>query len=146
MQNPIEIYQTKDGQTQVEVRFEQDTVWLSQAQMATLFGKDVRTINEHIQNIFDDDELEIASTIRKFRIVRQEGQRQVNREIDHYDLDMIISVGYRVKSPQGISFRRWATQRLKDYLVKGYAINQKRLQQNANELEQAIALIQKTAH
>ncbi|WP_439243345.1 RhuM family protein [Lonepinella sp. BR2474] len=145
MQNPIEIYQTKDGQTQVEVRFEQDTVWLSQAQMATLFGKDVRTINEHVQNIFDDDELEIASTIRKFRIVRQEGQRQVNREIDHYDLDMIISVGYRVKSPQGISFRRWATQRLKDYLVKGYAINQKRLQQNANELEQAIALIQKTA-
>lgn len=145
MQNPIEIYQTQDGQTQVEVRFDNDTVWLSQAQMAELFGKDVRTINEHIQNVFDDQELQKDSTIRKFRIVRQEGKRQVNRDIDHYDLDMIISIGYRVKSPQGVAFRRWATARLKDYLVKGYALNQKRLQQNAVELEQALALIQKTA-
>ena len=96
-QNPIEIYQAQDGTTQVEVRFENDTVWLSQAQMAMLFGKDIRTINEHITNIFDDEELEKESTIRKFRIVRQEGKRQVNREIEHYDLDMIISVGYRVK-------------------------------------------------
>lgn len=145
MQNPIEIYQTQDGQAQVEVRFENDTVWLSQAQMAELFGKDTRTINEHIQNVFDDKELERHSTIRKFRIVRQEGKRSVNREIEHYDLDMIISIGYRVKSSQGIAFRRWATARLKDYLVKGYALNQKRLQQNAVELEQALALIQKTA-
>ncbi len=103
-QNPIEIYQAQDGTTQVEVRFENDTVWLSQAQMSMLFGKDIRTINEHITNIFDDEELEKESTIRKFRIVRQEGKRQVNREIEHYDLDMIISVGYRVKSKQGISF------------------------------------------
>ncbi|PJG82864.1 RhuM family protein [Caviibacterium pharyngocola] len=146
MTNPIEIYQTQDGQTQVEVRFEQETVWLSQAQMATLFGKDVRTINEHIKNIFEEGELEQDLTIRNFRIVRQEGKRQVNREIEHYDLDMIISVGYRVKSPQGVAFRRWATARLKDYLVKGYALNQKRLQQNAAELEQALLLIQKTAH
>lgn len=124
-QNPIEIYQTQDGTTQVEVRFENDTVWLSQAQMAMLFGKDIRTINEHITNIFDDEELEKESTIRKFRIVRQEGKRQVNREIEHYDLDMIISVGYRVKSKQGISFRRWATARLKEYLTQGYTINQK---------------------
>ncbi|TGY49210.1 Fic/DOC family protein [Rodentibacter caecimuris] len=145
MQNPIEIYQTQDGQTQVEVRFDNDTVCLSQAQMAELFGKDVRIINEHIQNVFDDQELQKDSTIRKFRIVRQEGKRQVNRDIDHYDLDMIISIGYRVKSPQGVAFRRWATARLKDYLVKGYALNQKRLQQNAVELEQALALIQKTA-
>ena len=145
-QNPIEIYQTQDGTTQVEVRFENDTVWLSQAQMAMLFGKDIRTINEHITNIFDDEELEKESTIRKFRIVRQEGKRQVNREIEHYDLDMIISVGYRVKSKQGISFRRWATARLKEYLTQGYTINQKRLQQNAHELEQALALIQKTAN
>ena len=123
-QNPIEIYQTQDGTTQVEVRFENDTVWLSQAQMAMLFGKDIRTINEHITNIFDDEELEKESTIRKFRIVRQEGKRQVNREIEHYDLDMIISVGYRVKSKQGISFRRWATARLKEYLTQGYTINQ----------------------
>ena len=145
-QNPIEIYQAQDGTTQVEVRFENDTVWLSQAQMAMLFGKDIRTINEHITNIFDDEELEKEPTIRKFRIVRQEGKRQVNREIEHYDLDMIISVGYRVKSKQGISFRRWATARLKEYLTQGYTINQKRLQQNARELEQALALIQKTAN
>lgn len=145
-QNPIEIYQAQDGTTQVEVRFENDTVWLSQAQMAMLFGKDIRTINEHITNIFDDEELEKESTIRKFRIVRQEGKRQVNREIEHYDLDMIISIGYRVKSKQGISFRRWATARLKEYLTQGYTINQKRLQQNAHELEQALALIQKTAN
>lgn len=145
-QNPIEIYQAQDGTTQVEVRFENDTVWLSQAQMAMLFGKDIRTINEHITNIFDDEALEKESTIRKFRIVRQEGKRQVNREIEHYDLDMIISVGYRVKSKQGISFRRWATARLKEYLTQGYTINQKRLQQNAHELEQALALIQKTAN
>ena len=145
-QNPIEIYQAQDGTTQVEVRFENDTVWLSQVQMAMLFGKDIRTINEHITNIFDDEELEKEPTIRKFRIVRQEGKRQVNREIEHYDLDMIISVGYRVKSKQGISFRRWATARLKEYLTQGYTINQKRLQQNAHELEQALALIQKTAN
>ena len=145
-QNPIEIYQAQDGTTQVEVRFENDTVWLSQAQMAMLFGKDIRTINEHITNIFDDEELEKESTIRKFRIVRQEGKRQVNREIEHYDLDMIISVGYRVKSKQGVNFRRWATARLKEYLTQGYTINQKRLQQNAHELEQALALIQKTAN
>ena len=145
-QNPIEIYQAQDGTTQVEVRFEHDTVWLSQAQMAMLFDKDIRTINEHITNIFGDEELEKESTIRKFRIVRQEGKRQVNREIEHYDLDMIISVGYRVKSKQGISFRRWATARLKEYLTQGYTINQKRLQQNAHELEQALALIQKTAN
>ena len=145
-QNPIEIYQAQDGTTQVEVRFENDTVWLSQAQMAMLFDKDIRTINEHITNIFDDEELEKESTIRKFRIVRQEGKRQVNREIEHYDLDMIISVGYRVKSKQGISFRRWATARLKEYLTQGYTINQKRLQQNAHELEQVLALIQKTAN
>ena len=145
-QNPIEIYQAQDGTTQVEVRFEKDTVWLSQAQMAILFGKDVRTINEHITNIFDEEELEKESTIRKFRIVRQEGKRQVNREIEHYDLDMIISVGYRVKSKQGVNFRRWATARLKEYLTQGYSINQQRLKQNAHELEQALALIQKTAN
>ena len=145
MNNPIEIYQTADGQTQVEVRFGQETVWLSQAQMAQLFGKDVRTINEHIGNTFAEGELEKEPTIRKFRIVRQEGTRSVNREIDHYNLDMISSVGYRIKSPQGVAFRRWATARLKDYLLKGYALNQSRLQQNAAELEQAVALIRKTA-
>lgn len=144
MNNPIEIYQTQDGQTQVEVRFEQDTVWLSQAQMAALFGKDVRTINEHIGNVFTEGELAQRSTIRKFRIVRQEGRRQVKRDIEHYNLDMIISVGYRVKSQQGVSFRRWATARLKDYLVQGYAVNERRLQQKGVEFSQAVMLLSRT--
>jgi prophage maintenance system killer protein len=141
----IEIYQTADGQTQIEVRLEQETLWLSQAQMAELFDKDVRTINEHMQNIFADSELDQKATIRKFRIVRQEGSRQVKREIDHYNLDMIISVGYRVNSKKGTQFRIWATQRLREYLVQGYTLNQQRFEQNAAELEQALALIKKAA-
>ena len=145
MTNLIEIYQSQDGLAQVEVRFNEETVWLSQAQMAELFGKNVRTINEHIGNVFAEHELDEISTIRKFRIVRQEGKRQVEREIEHYNLDMIISVGYRIKSQQGVAFRRWATARLKDYLLKGYAVNEKRLAQNAHELTQALRLIQKTA-
>lgn len=144
MKNPIEIYQSQDGTTNIEVQFNQDTVWLSQGQMATLFGKDVRTINEHIANVFSEGELEQDATIRKFRIVRQEGKRQVSREIEHYDLDVIISVGYRVKSPQGIAFRRWATARLKDYLVKGYALNERRLQEKGVEFEQVIGLLSQT--
>ncbi|WP_386697342.1 RhuM family protein [Lonepinella sp. MS14436] len=139
MQNPIEIYQTKDGQTQVEVRFEQDTVWLSQAQMVQLFGRDVSVISRHIRNAMEEGEINEKSNLQKMQIAF------ADRPVTFYDLETIISVGYRIKSQQGVAFRRWATQRLKDYLVKGYAINQKRLQQNANELEQAIALIQKTA-
>ncbi|WP_386691064.1 MULTISPECIES: RhuM family protein [unclassified Lonepinella] len=145
MQNPIEIYQTKDGQTQVEVQFEQDTVWLSQVQMAKVFDTTSENIVMHLKNIFSEQEVDEFSTTKDFLVVRQEGQRQVKRQIKHYNLDAIISVGYRVKSISATQFRIWATQRLKNYLVKGYAINQKRLQQNANELEQAIALIQKTA-
>jgi len=139
--NQIEIYCLPDGQTQVEVKFEYETVWLSQQQMSTLFGKDVRTINEHIRNIFQDHELEREATIRKFRIVRQEGNRQVRREIDFYNLDMIISVGYRVKSFEGVAFRRWATARLKEYLIKGYAINQQRLEEKGVEFKQVIQLL-----
>lgn len=146
MTNPIEIYQAKDGTTQVEVRFENDTVWLSQGQMATLFDTTVSNINIHLQNIFDESELEENRTIKDFLIVRQEGARQVNRKVKHYNLDAIISVGYRIKSKPATQFRIWATARLKDYLVKGYAINQQRLQQNAHELEQALTLIQKTAN
>lgn len=134
MANKIEIYKTSKG-TEIRVKLEEDTVWLTQAQMAELFDKDVRTINEHIQNIYKTDELAPDPTIRKFRIVRQEGTRQINRTIDHYNLDMIISVGYRVNSIRGVQFRQWATQRLKDYLVQGYAINEKRLQQKQQEVE-----------
>ena len=141
----IEIYQSDDGQAQIEVRLEAETLWLSQAQLAELFGKDVRTINEHIKNIFSDNELEQNSTIRKFRIVRQEGSRQVRREIEHYSLDMAISVGYRVNSKKGTQFRIWATQRLREHRVRGYTLNQSRFEKNAAELKQALGLIQRTA-
>lgn len=144
--NPIQIYATADGQTQIDVRFEQDTIWLSQAQMAELFGKDVRTVNEHVGNIYNEEELaQSEATIRKFRIVRQEGNRQVKREIDHFNLDMVISVGYRVNSKKGTQFRIWATQRLKEYLVQGYTLNQQRFDKNAAELQQALELIRKAA-
>lgn len=135
VENKIEIYKTPDNQTEVQVQFEEDTIWLSQLQMAELFEKDVRTISEHIKNIYTTEELAADSTIRKFRIVRQEGKRKVQRNIEHYNLDMIISVGYRVNSKRGTQFRQWATQRLKDYLVQGYAINEKRLAQKQQEVE-----------
>jgi hypothetical protein len=101
----IILYPTEDGRTRVECRFAGDTVWLSQALMAELYGKDVRTINEHLQNLFEEGELEAAATIRKFRIVRREGERDVARLIDHYSLDCILAVGYRVHSPRGVQFR-----------------------------------------
>jgi hypothetical protein len=109
MENKIEIYKTPDNQTEILVQFEKDTIWLSQLQMAELFDKDVRTINEHIKNIYITEELISDSTIRNFRIVRQEGKRNVKRNIEHYNLDMIISVGYRVNSKRGVQFRQWAT-------------------------------------
>lgn len=121
------IYQTEDGHTRLEVRLEGETVWLSQKLMAELFQKDVRTINEHIQNIYEEDELSPPSTIRNFRIVRQEGGRRVDREMDYYNLDMIISVGYRVKSHTATRFRQWATARLKEYLIKGFVMDDERL-------------------
>ncbi|MDY0344087.1 MAG: RhuM family protein [Lentimicrobium sp.] len=135
MENKVEIYQNADNQTEIKVQFEQDTVWLTQLQMSALFDKDVRTINEHIKNVYKTNELIKESTIRKFRIVQTEGDRSVNRSVSHYNLDMIISVGYRVNSKRGVKFRQWATQRLKDYLVQGYAINEKRLQQKQQEVE-----------
>ncbi len=135
MESKIEIYRAADNQTEIKVQFDADTVWLSQSQMAELFDKDVRTINEHIKNIYKTDELTLEATIRKFRIVRQEGQRKVQRSIDHFNLDMIISVGYRVNSKRGTQFRQWATQRLKDYLMQGYAINEKRLTQKQQEVQ-----------
>lgn len=140
----IRIFTSTDGQAQLEVALEQETVWLSQVQMAELFGKDVRTVNEHVGNVFQEGELEKEPTIRKFRIVRQEGKRQVQRDIDHYNLDMIISVGYRVKSQRGVQFRKWATQVLKDHLVQGYTLNQRRLAERGIEFEQAVDLLSRT--
>ncbi len=119
MNNQIEIYQGIDGQTQIEVKFEQDTIWLNQKQLGALFGKDSDTIGLHLRNIYKDEELDEISTTEDFSVVQEEGKRKVNRFIKSYNLDAIISVGYRVNSKRGIQFRQWATQRLKDYLVQG---------------------------
>ncbi len=123
----ILLYPTEDGRTRVECRFVGETVWLTQALMAELFGKDVRTINEHLTNLYDEGELDPGATIRKFRMVRVEGAREVSRLIDHYSLDAILAVGYRVRSPRGVQFRRWATERLSEYLVKGFTMDDERL-------------------
>ena len=127
--NSIIIYQPHADQPAVDVRLEGETVWLSQRQMAELFDVDVRTISEHLSNVFSSGELEKEATIRKFRIVRREGTRNVTRSVEHYNLDAIISVGYRVKSATATQFRIWATKRLREYLVQGYSINQQRLEQ-----------------
>lgn len=141
----IEIYQTDDGQTQIDVRFEQDTIWLSQTQMAELFDKDSDTIGLHLKNIYESGELDQPATTEESSVVRQEGKREVKRKIRFYNLDAIISVGYRVNSIKGTQFRIWATQRLREYLTKGYILNQQRFEQNAKELEAALSLIKKTA-
>lgn len=125
----IALYHRDDGSPSIKVRLEQNTVWLSQQQLAELFQVARTTVVEHIQHIYDEGELSEASTCRKFRQVRVEGQRRVTRTIPNYNLDMILSVGYRVKSKTATQFRIWATDRLRDYLVKGYAINQQRLDQ-----------------
>lgn len=124
-----EIVIYKDGDFALNATVEDETIWLNQKQMAELFGKSVKTINEHVNNIFKECELEEESTIRNFRTVQTEGKREVARVIDFYTLDVIISVGYRVKSKEGTKFRIWANKILKEYFIKGYALNQKRLQQ-----------------
>ena len=120
----IVLYQTEDGRTRLEVRLENETVWLTQKLMSELFQKGVRTINEHIQNIFEEGELSPDSVIRKFRITAADGK---SYETQHYNLDVIISVGYRVKSHRGTQFRIWATQRLREYIVKGFTMDDERL-------------------
>lgn len=126
-QGNIVIYQTEDGDTKIDVRFVDETVWLTQQQMADLFQSSRTNIVEHIQHIYEERELDEASTCRKFRQVRTEGSRQVTREIPYYNLDMIISLGYRVKSMIATHFRRWATERLKEYMVKGFTMDDERL-------------------
>ena len=128
-QGDIVIYQTEDGATKIDVRFEGETVWLTQQQMAELFGSSRTNIVEHIRHIYEEGELDEASTCRKFRQVRNEGGRQVSREIPHYNLDMIISLGYRVKSRIATHFRRWATERLKEYMLKGFTMDDERLKE-----------------
>ena len=128
----IVIYQDEEGVATLEVTLQDETLWLSQKQLAELFGVTTATINEHIKNIYKEKELEVHSTIRKFLIVQQEGKRSVKREIDHYSLDMIISVGYRVKSKIATRFRQWATQQLKEYLIKGFVMDDERLKEAKN--------------
>jgi hypothetical protein len=123
------IYQATDGSTRVQVRVLDETVWLTQKQMAELFAKDVRTINEHLQNIFQEGELEADSVIRNFRITSADGK---SYDTQHYNLDVIISVGYRVRSHRGTQFRIWATQRLREYLVKGFVLDDERLKEGRN--------------
>jgi hypothetical protein len=123
----IILFQTEDGRTRIQCRFEDETVWLTQALMAELFDKDVRTINEHLVNLYEEAELERAATVRKFRIVRREGAREVAREIEFYNLEAIIAVGFRVRSHRGTQFRQWAIGRLNEYLVKGFTMDDERL-------------------
>ncbi len=126
-ESQIIIYKAEDGQTKIDVRFENETVWLSQKQLAELFQVAVPTVNEHIKNIYTENELSQDSTIRNFRIVQKEGSRQVARKVDYYNLDLIISVGYRIKSNIATTFRQWATQRLREYIVKGFVLDVERL-------------------
>ena len=123
----IVIYQTEDGNTKIDVRFENETVWLTQAQLVDLYQSSKANISEHIKHIFEEGELDEKSTVRKFRIVRVEGNREVAREVTHYNLDMIISLGYRVKTMIATQFRRWATERLKEYIIKGFTMDDERL-------------------
>lgn len=139
----ILIYQNQEGNIKVDVRLEEETVWLTQDQMAQLFGKGRSTITEHIGNIFKEGELNEISTRRNFRLVRLEGNREVERDVEHYNIDIIISVGYRVKSQQGTQFRIWATQRLKEYIIKGFTLNDERFKTGTsmnyfNELQNRI--------
>ena len=123
----IEIYESPDGEIRLNVQLEDETAWLTQRQMSALFGRDKSTISRHIQSVFDDGELEADSTVANFATVQIEGGREVERIVEHYNLDMIISVGYRVKSQQGVAFRQWATKILKEYAAKGFALDDRRL-------------------
>ena len=125
MKNEIVLYQSDELASRIEVRIEADTVWLNRHQLATLFGRDVKTIGKHINNVFSEGELDENTTVANFATVQNEGGRMVERQVEHYNLDVIISVGYRVKSKQGTQFRIWANNVLKDYLLKGYALNQR---------------------
>lgn len=146
MNSEIIIYQNPDGNIKIDVRLEEETVWLTQEQMATLFGKGRSTVTEHIHNVFKEGELDEAVVCRNFRRTTQHGaieNKTQEKDVKHYNLDVIISVGYRVKSPQGTQFRIWATQRLKEYIIKGFALNDDRFKSGNsmnyfNELQERI--------
>lgn len=134
----ILIYQTQDGVTKIQVQLTDNTVWLTQADMVELFQSSKSNISEHIKHIYEEGELMMEATVRKFRTVRTEGSRQVERELEHYNLDVIISVGYRVKSLRGTQFRMWATERLREYLIKGFTMNDDLLKQGGGYFEELL--------
>ena len=144
LNNQIIIYQTEDGQTQVDVRMENETVWLTQAQMAELFETDRTSIVRHINNIYKEEELDRESTCAKIAQVQVEGKRTVKRSIPYFNLDMIISVGYRVNSKRGVRFRQWANNVLKQYLIKGYAVNERMRKEQIGELRQLVGMLGRT--
>ncbi|MBZ9786905.1 type II toxin-antitoxin system death-on-curing family toxin [Psychroflexus sp. CAK57W] len=133
MKSHVEIFKSKDDQVELKVRLDEDTVWLNRHEISVLFDRDVKTIGKHINNVFDDGELLKSSTVAKFATVQKEGKREVLRDVEYFNLDVIISVGYRIKSHRGVQFRQWATQRLRDYIVQGYALNQKQLELNKTQ-------------
>ena len=140
-ENKIIIYQTEDGQTQIDVRLENDTVWLTQAQMVELFQTTKQNVSLHVSNVFKEGELDQESTVKEYLTVQQEGKRAVSRQVKYYNLDVIISVGYRVKSKRGTAFRIWARRVLKDYLIKGYAVNERIRKEQIGELRQLVGII-----
>lgn len=140
----IILYQTADGRTKIDVKLENETVWLTQAQIAALMGTNVPAISKHISNIYKQGELDKGSTISKMEIVQCEGTRQIRRTVDHYNLDMILSVGYRVNSKNATQFRRWANSVLKDYLIKGYAVRNDLAQQKYDDLKALVDVMGRT--
>lgn len=144
LNNQIVLYQSEDGMTQLDVKLEGETVWLNRQQMAELFGRDVKTIGKHINNALKEELNDGISTVAKFATVQKEGSRLVNREVEYYNLDMIISVGYRVKSMRGVEFRRWANGILKQFLINGYAVNERIRQRQIAELRQLVLVVGRT--
>ena len=144
LNNQIVIYQSKDGKIQLDVKLENETVWLNRQQLSELFGRDIKTIGKHISNALKEEQDDTISTVAKFATVQTEGNREVTRSIEYYNLDMIISVGYRVKSKRGVEFRRWANRVLKQYLIKGYAVNDRIRKQQIAELRQLVQVVSRT--
>ena len=144
LENDIVIYQSEDGSTQLDVKLGGETVWLNRQQLAELFDRDVKTIGKHIANALKEELDDDNSTVAKFATVQTEGKRLITREVEHYNLDMIISVGYRVKSKRGVEFRRWATKVLKQYLLKGYVVHQNIRKQQMAELRQLVQVVGRT--
>lgn len=126
-ENKVIIYTTNDGKTKIDVKLEEETLWLTQAQMCELYQTSKSNVSEHIKHIFEEEELTKEATVRKFRIVQMEGSRNVEREVEHYNLDMIIALGYLIRSIIATRFRQWATERLKEYIVKGFTLDDERL-------------------